>query len=253
MIDDIIFYVIKMGNTQHNDNSNFIEAIFNGDVNIVRNILDISTTKHELNYSHRYSIYPIHYAINLHNVDIVKLLLENNVDITVKDQEGLTPFHLAVNNGNYIIANMLLEHYKSIGENMKKLVNTQDIFGFTPLFNIKINFSLNNDILKLLLVNGAELYHSRSNINNALDLMIIQSTLDIHTMKIICEHSDNFNINTHANLFRNICLYGDPKILKFLINNGMEVDIDFFIRGFEKCNSKIISIVQIKMFAPKES
>ena len=50
---------------------------------------------------------PLHYAVAIDNLEIVKLLSNNNADKTIKDEEGYTPYLLAVSLGHKDIADFL--------------------------------------------------------------------------------------------------------------------------------------------------
>lgn len=50
---------------------------------------------------------PLHYAVTTDNLDIVKLLVNENVDQTIKDDEGYTPYLLAIKLGREAIIEFL--------------------------------------------------------------------------------------------------------------------------------------------------
>jgi len=71
----------------------------------------------------RYNNSPIHYADNLESI---KKLLAEGVDINTQGGDGFTPLHIAVQNNNFGIVEELLAN--------KADVSIEDLYGRTPLF-----------------------------------------------------------------------------------------------------------------------
>lgn len=84
---------------------------------------------------------PLHIAARDGKKEIVKLLLEKNVDSNVKNNQGHTPLHLAVYKGKKDIVELLI--------NNKADVNVQNNYGNTPLHYAV--YSGNYEIIELLL------------------------------------------------------------------------------------------------------
>ncbi|CAC5359841.1 unnamed protein product [Mytilus coruscus] len=119
--------------------------------------------------------------------NLVKLLLENNAEVDVKDADGSTPLHLACHKGNTRIVSALLHNnanvdvkdsfgktsvYTACSENnervlqllleKKAVVNQKTISGMTPL-----SVSCKNEniaLVKLLLQNGAKVNSKKQSV-----------------------------------------------------------------------------------------
>jgi ankyrin repeat protein len=133
-----------IGSGKQEDLVEFEVAILNNDTEKVRTTIE--TIREYINYN----IYrsdnktPLIIAIEKNNKDIVKILLENNVDVE-KVVDGDTPLIYAIKNNNKDIVELLL------GKNAN--VNKLDRFGNTPLIiAIENNYE---DIVKLLLEKDA--------------------------------------------------------------------------------------------------
>ncbi|WP_339043682.1 ankyrin repeat domain-containing protein [Spiroplasma endosymbiont of Apeira syringaria] len=90
---------------------------------------------------------PLYYAVNNNNIEIVKLLLENDADINEQDINGCAPLHWAIECNNIEIVKLLLENDADINAQEKSLA--------TPL-HLSI-YTNNFDMIKLLLEKGADL------------------------------------------------------------------------------------------------
>ena len=116
------------------------EAIESHDVKSLEELLKI---KLDLNIQDEYGFHPLHIAVNLGYLDIVKILVRNgaNVNITFYlDQE--TPIKTAVSNGHYDISKYLLENGAE--------VNSDDFNYYGPLMLAVMDCRV--DMVKLLLV-----------------------------------------------------------------------------------------------------
>ena len=83
-------------------------------------------------------------AVEESRVDIVRLLIEQGVDVNATDEFDEGPLHSAVNTGNLDIARLLLDHDAD--------VDAESSSGFTPL-NYAVDNSL--DVARLLIERGA--------------------------------------------------------------------------------------------------
>ncbi len=57
-----------------------------------------------------FSVYPLHSAVAGNYTDIARMLIENNAQVNVKQQAGVTALHSAAQNGNVDLLILLLEH-----------------------------------------------------------------------------------------------------------------------------------------------
>ena len=142
----------KKKNMNHNSLS-IHDEIINGNehqVNqLIKNGADIDSYD-QLHWS------PLHLAIRLGKINIVKLLLKENANTETKTLGNLTPLHFAVKLQDIEIVKIILEH----GAN----VNAQDDMGQSPLSALleennnvgEVRKTKISKILRLLLDHGAE-------------------------------------------------------------------------------------------------
>ena len=92
--------------------------------------------------SHR----PLHEAAYYGDETLVRLLIGNGADVTVKDRRGSTPLHKAAESGQKVVVQLLLDH--------KADINAKDNWGWTALHMAAKNG--HKTMVWLLLVNGAD-------------------------------------------------------------------------------------------------
>ena len=66
-----------------------------------------------------FNVYPIHSAAAGNYTDIVRLLIENDAKVNVKQQAGVTPLHSAAQNGNLEMLILLLENGAEVNTRME--------------------------------------------------------------------------------------------------------------------------------------
>jgi ankyrin repeat protein len=66
-----------------------------------------------------FRVYPIHSAAAGNYTNIAKMLIENNAQVNVKQQAGVTALHSAAQNGNIDLLILLLEHGADINIRME--------------------------------------------------------------------------------------------------------------------------------------
>lgn len=102
------------------------------------------------------------------NIEGVKNLLDQGVDINAKDDFGQTPLHLAVNHENVKIIELLI--------NQGADVNGVDANGNTPIFMVS---SLDKKIIKLLLEYGTDPNIKNNDGRTILDMAYEENSTDI--------------------------------------------------------------------------
>lgn len=129
--------------------------IASGKTNEVINIfnknkdLDINHQSKPSKYSY------LHTSVSEGEYEITKYLLENGIDINVKNQIGLYPIYFAVDYGFIDILKLLIEYHAD--------VDAKDSRGETLIFHAIRNNNL--EIVKLLVENGANLKTKVNRIN----------------------------------------------------------------------------------------
>ncbi len=76
-------------------------------------------TEEEKEWINKYKRYPINIAARYGNLDIIKLLIDKNCDVMVKEENGLTSFMVALVKSQDEIAYQLLKHDTSINKEME--------------------------------------------------------------------------------------------------------------------------------------
>ena len=147
------------------ENTNLIMAVDYGHILIIKELL-------------KYYIYDLellnvalHHSIERNYIEITKLLIENNVNVNIKDDFYLTtPLCKAITREYVDIIKLLLDSKVNIND-------TQSSWPFTPLcYAIKTN---NLEIVKLILKNNPTFYHKIENYKNPIDTAIEISNYDI--------------------------------------------------------------------------
>lgn len=82
---------------------------------------------------------------------IAAFLLTQNCNVNEADKKGYTPLHAAAEYGKLKMAALLIKN--------KAHIDQEDHFGNTPLMSAVFNNTPNDEIIKLLLKNGAIPFH----------------------------------------------------------------------------------------------
>ncbi|HTK03734.1 MAG TPA: ankyrin repeat domain-containing protein [Alphaproteobacteria bacterium] len=83
-----------------------------------------------------------------HNLQMVTLLLEKGADVNAKDKNGFTALHFAAQEYLPDIAKLLI--------NSSSEIDSQNVYGNTPLFTAVSWSRGRGDLIKLLLLHGAD-------------------------------------------------------------------------------------------------
>jgi len=95
---------------------------------------------------------PLHDAAKKGNLEEIKLLLQQGVDVNAKDKEGITPLYLAAGQGHLEVAKLLIKKGAKI--------NIKNESGNTPLHWAAYEEQI--EVVKLLIENGAKI-HAKTN------------------------------------------------------------------------------------------
>ena len=90
-------------------------------------------------------------AIEVGDLEEVKLLISRGVNVNEKDNSGWTPLHFASRNGHLEVMKLLISEAKSVGID---IVNEKNNSGCTPLQSASANGHLG--VMKLLISEGAD-------------------------------------------------------------------------------------------------
>lgn len=89
---------------------------------IIEKNLEFDTEEEEKDWINKYKRYPINIAARYGNLAIVKLLLDNNCDVMLREENGATSFMVAIQKSQDDIAYLILEYDTSINKE-KELEN----------------------------------------------------------------------------------------------------------------------------------
>ena len=92
-------------------------------------------------------ITPLHNAVNYQKIDILKLFIENDVDLNIKCVYGMAPIHYAIKSGLLNIVKLLIQSGAD--------VNIKDNYDKNPLYYSIEEGDL--DIFELLIYNDSEI------------------------------------------------------------------------------------------------
>lgn len=158
-----------------------------GYMNIIKLLLEYNKTNigiSILDLKDKFTNIPLHYAIILKNVNMVKMLLKYNSDTNIRDSEGNNSLHLAIYSRNLEICNLILSD-----GNVN--INARTYTGETAL-HIACNFQLEN-IVKLLVEKGIEL--DTHDYDNELTPLIYAVTLNnVNISKFLLKSGANPNL-----------------------------------------------------------
>ncbi|CAH8475125.1 unnamed protein product [Heterobilharzia americana] len=121
-------------------NGQIFDACRNGDVALVKCLLETGIDVNLNDTSGRKST-PLHFAAGYGRRDVVSLLLDNNADVSARDEGGLIPLHNACSFGHVEVVHLLL----SAGSDP----NAEDCWNYTPLHEAAIKGKVEVCILLL--------------------------------------------------------------------------------------------------------
>lgn len=115
----------------NNPTYKLLEAAKNGNISVVKAILEIEPNLVNCRDLEGRHSTPLHFASGYNHPEVVKLLLDAGADTQARDKGGLVPLHNACSYGHYAVAELLIKNGAH--------VNVSDIWKFSPLHE-GINF-----------------------------------------------------------------------------------------------------------------
>ena len=187
------------------------------------------TNKHvDVNIRDDSGNYLITYAIIKNNIEIIKLLLDNECRIDIFDQEERSLLYLPIKYDYINIINLLLEYDKhSIGISILDIKDKYD--------NIPLHYAIffnNSNIVQILLVAGSDVNITDDNGNNALHLAVYNKNYDI--CKLIINKDININAKTiiGENALHIACNFQLENIVELLIEHNININAQDFNNEF---------------------
>ncbi|XP_031634253.1 uncharacterized protein LOC116347689 [Contarinia nasturtii] len=147
-----------------------------------------------------YPVFPIHLAVEIGNLDIIKCLIENGVEVNAKDYFNRQGLHIASRNAREDIVKILIENGAEVKNNGAELLHWAISGG-------------DLSIIKILIRNGAEL-----NDDQLLLRAIAKDRADIVEALI----TNGANINTKALPLHAAVLKGDIQVIRLILEKGVE-------------------------------
>ena len=207
---------------------NIFEAAENGDIERIKTLLNEGV---DINIKNMVGWSPLFHAIRGNRLDTIKFLLENGIDLEIKSLKGKTALSYAVEESYDInIIKLLLEKGSD--------VNTRTNLASTPImlaarYGGRSKNSL--DIIKLLLEWGADINAKDNDGYTALSIAanFISTTSSIDTIKILLENGANiFEVTNDGKNAIDFCKTGECKqfLSKYAWNKLYERDLDTAIK-----------------------
>ena len=110
-----------------------------GEVGYIIQHISAGTDVNEVNNSN--GQIALHYASTHNHLQIIKMLIDNNANINLKDKIGMTPLHLTALGGHREATKLII--------NSGALLNLVNIYGETPLDVTLKNFEIDSQNVKL--------------------------------------------------------------------------------------------------------
>lgn len=200
-------------------NNIFFDLLKNNNLEKILQIIN-NNKLDDYNIQDKNGTYFINYIVALHNIDIIKALLNTNLKIDVFDSDGRTILYHPIKYQQFDTINLLLNYSKqNIGIPISSLV---DINGNISL-HYAINFK-NEECVKLLLPSSNCMITDK-NENTALHLAVMSR--DINLVKIISQNKINFNSqNSSGETPLHIaCRLSLFDIIEFLISKNVDMNV----------------------------
>jgi len=210
-----------------------IQAVEDNNVDYIRQLIS-SRKSINLNYKNRLGYTPLLLAIDLGSrEDIIKLLLDNNVNVNYKTKDNETALHLAISKYNLEIIQLLLENRVNINE--------QDKNGKTAIMRIieQIKkYTIPNEILNESIIEFAtasSVYSDDSNISDNVNDVETPNNVNhskkakekITDDKIIEKLSKRKKFTNNDSLFNDVSLSSDFSCLENDESGSIEVSDNY--------------------------
>lgn len=118
----------------------------------------------DINMKDDEGITPLMGAIAYDHLEIAKLLLENGASVDIQDDNGFTPLHYAY---EYIMPDIA----KAMVEKNPKILNKENKYGNQPLWTAVTQAQIPLEHLEFLLKKGADINHKNKTNSSPYDLV----------------------------------------------------------------------------------
>lgn len=212
-------------------------ATKNGDANVVRCLLKLNR-KIAIDMKNKNGRSALHMAVIAKDINIVKVLLENNADPNIKDHDMQTPLHMASELADVSIVQLLID--KGADTNLKTALNYSCLYIATNQGNI--------DIIKVLIANKADIHEKNHRCgSDALIKAVVMEFIDV--IEYLMQQGSDVNTSDYEGI--SALMYAieikNTQIIQLLINAGANVmDIKANIGAFHHaCINESLDVVQL--------
>lgn len=229
-----------MENPNNKDNNIIFNLIKNNDTSGAIKMLDNNVN---LNIKDEHNNYLIHYIVNYNNITLLKACLKKNIKLDVLDNDNRTILFNIVKFNYTEMLKILIEYNKNLVG--ISLLDIKDKSGLTILHYTII--SNNFIIFKILLENGANSYINDNKDNNSIVLSIINNRNEM--LKYFIENNYRMNIMSNKNetLLQIALNHQNEAAIKLLLNTNIDLNNKDSENGFTLAHQSII-MNNIKLF-----
>jgi len=159
-----------------------VHAISHGDENIVKLLISYGA---RINFIDKHGYVPLIFACNFNNLSLTKLLIDYGANVNLSDEDGDVALLFASENGNEDMLNLLISHDANI--------NLQNGNGYSAL--MLAAHAGETDIVKRLIDLGADLNLQNNNGDTALKIAIDMNHEDI--IRLLVDRGAKINLDTY--------------------------------------------------------
>ena len=202
-------------------------AVRHDRVDLVRLLLDEDIDIDVIEVSGKEKVSALHLAVESGNKDLVTLLVSKEAHVNAITHEGRTPLHLAASNGNEYIARVLVEGHAHL--------EALDMSKQTALHIAA--FQGHEGVLRVLLESGA--LHQVTTQTGDTALHLASSKCQFAAAQILLEYKANVNaLNREGQAALHLAaLHVNTAIIQLLLRNRADINIESGTRMYEKVSA----------------
>jgi len=184
----------------------------------------------DVNAKNKYSDTPLHNAARKGHKNVVELLINKGASVNAKGNYGWSPLHYATGLSFYFMADL----FRASGIDSALSLIRNSSFGITTVLKIDTTTIGHNNIVELLLENGADvnaMAHGGADLQDYTPLHWSAMTGNTGLAKLLLHYGANVNSCSYPNAMPlHFAAYlGNIEVAELLINNGADVNVH--VRG----------------------
>lgn len=193
----------------------------NNDAEFITYLSKLSINDVDVNIKDDQGNYLVFLAVMMNRSKILKMLIDYGAQIDVLDSEGYSIMYYPIKFNYLEIIHLLIESNKKVVG--ISLVNIIDARGNVPLFYAIRHRNI--EILRELLLNGANANYRNNDFVTALQLAVLKKNVDI--VKILIKYVKNIDVKNSlgSTALHNACNFQLTEITKILMDNGADQNI----------------------------